>query len=224
MSSASLSVPVGSRRRFRVGAALGCATNCTSSSSDSTVIVSVGAGAREELPTREEAVGGTGRLPRALCDRAGTAADADAGAGAGTDVGAGMGAGGGGGGLGRAYISVHWRAVLSCCARLRTNSIAMEGTVGGLDNWHVHGGRHLPSGSSVGGSAGAARGGEKRTRIWVGEEGGEGEDDLEKGERGGPVVLEDVDADVAAVGDVHVVDPAGHERDTGGRRKGRTAS
>jgi hypothetical protein len=41
--------------------------------------------------------------------------------------GAGAGAGGGGG-LGFAYSSVHCRAVLSCWARLRTNSVAMFGT------------------------------------------------------------------------------------------------
>ena len=40
----------------------------------------------------------------------------------------GAGAGGRGGGLGLAYSSVHCRAVLSCWARLRTNSVAMFGT------------------------------------------------------------------------------------------------
>ena len=40
----------------------------------------------------------------------------------------GSGAGGGVGGFGRAYSSVHCRAVESCCLRLRTNWVAIEGT------------------------------------------------------------------------------------------------
>ena len=37
----------------------------------------------------------------------------------------------GGGCLGRAYSSVHRLASRSCCTRFRTNSVAMEGTLGG---------------------------------------------------------------------------------------------
>lgn len=47
----------------------------------------------------------------------------------------------------------------------------------------------------------------KRTRIRIRKQRREREHDLEHRERGGPVVLQDVDADVAALGDVHVVDP-----------------
>jgi hypothetical protein len=62
-----------------------------------------------------------------LVDARAAAEDDDDDAVGGAGAGAGAGAGGGGG-LGFAYSSVHCRAVLSCWARLRTNSVAMFGT------------------------------------------------------------------------------------------------
>lgn len=52
------------------------------------------------------------------------------------------------------------------------------------------------------------RGGkERRTRVRIGKEGREGEDDFEDGEGGRPVMLQNVDADASALGDIHVIDP-----------------
>lgn len=48
-----------------------------------------------------------------------------------------------------------------------------------------------------------------RTWIGVGKQRGQGEDDLEEGERGGPVVLEDVDTYATTVIDIHVVYASG---------------
>lgn len=57
----------------------------------------------------------------ALRERLPLAGEAEMGWGAGTTSGA---------GFGLAYISVHWRALASCCLRFRTYSVAIEGTGG----------------------------------------------------------------------------------------------